>query len=130
MLLGLKTDNPEAELYLLSPAGDTLAQLIWHADRQLAHSLLSKINELMASQHANLGTLSGIVVFQGPGSFTGLRIGITVANTLSSSLGVPIVGSGGDDWLVSGARQLAHGQNIQLVLPQYGAPARITTQKK
>ena len=130
MLLGLKTDNPEAELYLLSPDGTERARMIWHADRQLAQSLLGKINELLVSYSVGLEDLSGLLVFRGPGSFTGLRIGITVANTLSYSLGIPVVGGQGERWLAEGTRKLIAGHDDRLVVPEYGALARITTQKK
>jgi tRNA threonylcarbamoyladenosine biosynthesis protein TsaB len=40
----------------------------------------------------DLTGISGIVVTQGPGSFTGLRIGIATAQSLGFALGIPVVG--------------------------------------
>ena len=39
-----------------------------------------------------LSTLQGIEVEIGPGSFTGLRVGVSVANALGFSLGIPVNG--------------------------------------
>ena len=74
--------------------------------------------------------LEGLLVFRGPGSFTGLRIGITVMNTIAYGQNIPIVGTNGDDWLDDGVSYLQNEENHQVVLPEYGAEARITKPKK
>ena len=66
----------------------------------------------------NLNTISGLIVYQGPGSFTGLRIGITVANALSYSLGVKIVGTSGQNWRLDGLRALRESTEIKLAKPE------------
>lgn len=130
MLFGLKTDNPEAELYLLEKDGTPRAAVTWHADRALARQLLMRIDEFLRANNTDVHALTGIVVFRGPGSFTGLRIGITVANTLAYTLGIPVVGAEEEDWLTSGVHRLQAQTNDQVVLPHYGAPPRITAAKK
>jgi tRNA threonylcarbamoyladenosine biosynthesis protein TsaB len=104
--------------------------MTWHADRQLAKTLLSTIHQQLQKQHADWPDITGVVVFEGPGSFTGLRIGITVANTLSYGLDAPIVAAKGDDWLQKGIARLKKGENDKLALPHYGAEAHITLPKK
>jgi len=74
--------------------------------------------------------VTGLVVYQGPGSFTGLRIGITVFNTLAYTNKWPIVGTTGDNWRQAGIQRLEQGENDEIVLPEYGGEANITTPRK
>lgn len=129
MILALRTDKPEAELYLYD-ANACMAKELWQAHRELSDTLLTKIDILLLTAQKALKDVSGIVVFQGPGSFTGLRIGITVANTLAYSLHIPIVASKGDNWLQDGLLQLSRQDDPRVVVPEYGSPARITLPRK
>ena len=54
--------------------------------------LLPLIFKLLKTANCNLQTLKGIEVETGPGSFTGLRVGVSVANGLGYSLGIPVNG--------------------------------------
>lgn len=56
-----------------------------------SQELLPKINKLLESHKVKLSNLKAIAVFQGPGSYTGLRVGISVANALAWSLDIPVV---------------------------------------
>ncbi|HEV2412243.1 MAG TPA: tRNA (adenosine(37)-N6)-threonylcarbamoyltransferase complex dimerization subunit type 1 TsaB [Candidatus Saccharimonadales bacterium] len=130
MILAIKTDKPEATLSLLGEKGEVLATEEWLAHRQLSDTILTKIDELLASGDVNLQDLRGVVVFKGPGSFTGLRLGVTVANTLAYSLRVPVVGVEGADWQANGCKSLAAGKDDRIVLPVYGGGANITLPRK
>ena len=54
--------------------------------------LLPAIKSALASQKWQLQEIDRIVVAQGPGSFTGLRIGVTVAKVLADTLNTELVG--------------------------------------
>ncbi|HET8690087.1 MAG TPA: tRNA (adenosine(37)-N6)-threonylcarbamoyltransferase complex dimerization subunit type 1 TsaB [Candidatus Saccharimonadales bacterium] len=130
MILGIKTATGVAELRLLEENGQTAAEADWPADRNLADGLLDHITRMIKKEGLVFGDLTGLVVFKGPGSFTGLRIGITVMNTLSYALDIPIVGTDSNDWQKKGLHALKQGRNDKLVLPEYGAEARITPPRR
>ena len=102
----------------------------WQADRILAHGLLKYLSDIVEQYGAKLSTLDGIGVLQGPGSFTGLRIGLTVLNTIADSCQTPIVGATGDDWQQEVVTKLKQGEDDHIVMPLYGHDARITTPRK
>ena len=54
--------------------------------------ILDDVDGLLAEAAAEASDLDGIVVGTGPGSYTGLRIGLVTARTLSLALGVPVAG--------------------------------------
>lgn len=128
-ILSLRTDKPEAEIGLF----DSQKRLIyeaWQADRKLADTIHQKINEVLNKSSKTLDDIQGIVVFKGPGSFTGLRIGITVVNALAYSYGIPIVTRSGQDWLETGIQDLLAGQDDKTAVPEYGAPAKTTKPRR
>ncbi|MDL2341731.1 MAG: tRNA (adenosine(37)-N6)-threonylcarbamoyltransferase complex dimerization subunit type 1 TsaB [Patescibacteria group bacterium] len=128
-ILTLRTDNPEAEIGLYKDTAQISYQT-WQAHRQLAETLHLRIQEVLNAQSLSLKDLRGLVVYQGPGSFTGLRIGITVANALADSLTIPICGQLGEDWREAGAARIIAGASDKIVLPEYGALPNITAPKK
>ena len=129
LILSIRTDKPQAEIGLFD--GKTqLAYKTWQAHHELSNTIHIKVEQLLDQQHKKFQDVQGIVCFQGPGSFTGLRIGLTVGNTLAYSYSIPIVGTSGDDWVKDGLQKLCSGQNDTLVMPEYGADANITTPRK
>jgi len=129
VILTIRTDNPEAEVGLYD-SRQQLAYESWHAHRELSNTLHKKIQALLREQDKRLEDIQGIVCYQGPGSFTGLRIGLTVANTLAYGLDTPIVAAQGDDWIAKGIIRLEKGDADPVALPEYGANANITLPKK
>ena len=129
MILALRTDKPVSELYICKDT-EKIASYEWEAHRQLADTIHIKIEELLRTNNIMWNDISGLVVFKGPGSFTGLRIGITVANTIAYAKNIPIVGVEGDNWLQDGLQQLQNATDNKIVLPEYGGNINITTPKK
>ncbi|HET9850174.1 MAG TPA: tRNA (adenosine(37)-N6)-threonylcarbamoyltransferase complex dimerization subunit type 1 TsaB [Candidatus Saccharimonadales bacterium] len=129
VILAIRTDKAEAEIGLFADR-KKLAGLKWQADRQLAQELNQKILEILNKSSIPYDELSAILVFKGPGSFTGLRIGFSVANALAYSLAIPVVSASGPNWLEEGLAQVLSGANEKIALPNYGAPAKVTKPKK
>lgn len=129
IILSLRTDKPDAEVGLFDGERQ-LAYVAWHADRQLSVTLLRTIADMLEQHGKSWPDIQGIVAFQGPGSFTGLRIGLTVANTLAYGLSVPVVARQDPQWLQRGIGDILAGVSDRIVLPEYGAPVHTTEQKR
>lgn len=102
----------------------------WQANRELAQGLLGFLESSVQEQGKTLQDVSAIGVYKGPGSFTGLRIGLSVCNTMADALHIPIVGETGEDWQAKAVTRLKRGENQRLVLPLYGGEANITLPRK
>ena len=128
MILLLNTSTPTCLLSMVE--GEWRYDTTWEAGRGLAKGLLGFIEQEISTQDKSMSDITGLVVYRGPGSFTGLRIGITVFNTLAYSNNWPIVGATGDDWRAVGLKRLEAGENDEIVLPEYGGEANITKPRK
>lgn len=129
MILSIQTDSPEVFLGLFDKKGQQLRLEKWQADRTLADHLHKHLNDLLQSADAAWEDVEAVIVYRGPGSFTGLRIGITVANTLGYGLDVPVIGEIGESWQQKAIDRYKNGQNDRVVMPHYGADPHITKPK-
>lgn len=129
MIVSIRTDKPEAEIGLFN-GNKKIDYIVWTAHRQLAETIHQKIETLLKEHNKQWSDISGVVCYKGPGSFTGLRIGLTVANTLAYSLKVPITGETGENWLKHAMYQLEQGANETIAVPDYGRDPHITKAKK
>ena len=129
IILTIRTDKPESEIGLYDDHTQ-LNYIKWEAHRQLAETLHNVTQEMVTAQNMTLANIDGIVIFQGPGSFTGLRIGISMANALAYGLKVPIIGRQNESWIEDGVAELIARNNALPVIPFYGSDANITTPKK
>lgn len=79
--------------------GRDLAATFAERIRQFVQRASVQASERASDSHAStlsaLHAVDNIVVHTGPGSFTGLRIGVTTANALAYALNIPIVGIAG-----------------------------------
>lgn len=128
MILLLDTSTPVCKLTLID--GDWRYDDEWQADRTLAKNLLGYLIDQLQKHGKTFADLTGIGAYQGPGSFTGLRIGLTVLNTIADAKNIPIVGGTGENWQTDALTALRNSQNDQIVLPVYGSDAHITKPRK
>ncbi len=93
LLLGIDTCGPHGSVALARFGGDVLETL---AEAELAGKtysarLVGAIRELLTGQGATVRDLGAIVVTSGPGSFTGIRVGLSTAKGLAEAHGTPIL---------------------------------------
>ena len=89
MLLAIETATDSASVALGLPGADPLEENVPGARRHAA-ALLPMIQTLLRRAGASLDDVSGIVLSDGPGSFTGLRVGASVAKALVHARGIPL----------------------------------------
>jgi tRNA threonylcarbamoyl adenosine modification protein YeaZ len=91
MQLAIDTSTETASLALAQDS-ELLAELTWHCGQSHSVQLLPNLAHLLSQTGASLQSIKGIIVARGPGSFNGLRVGISTAKGLAFSLDVPLVG--------------------------------------
>ncbi len=82
----------------------------------LAEQLLGFMRDHLAKHDKTFGDITDITFMSGPGSFTGLRIGAAIVNTLASELHIPLYDH--------------RGHQHQIIIPDYGRPANISQPRK
>lgn len=91
-LLVFATSGPQAEVGLWragpTPAG-RLETLLLGAGQARGRELLPSVERLLATAGLRARDLRGLVVDVGPGTFTGVRLGVTAAKSLAFALGLP-----------------------------------------
>jgi tRNA threonylcarbamoyladenosine biosynthesis protein TsaB len=104
--LAIETSSPRLSLAL----GDELKTLATYTgphDWRHAESLFEALEKLLRRAHWPVQTLSGVAVSVGPGSFTGIRIGLAVARSLGQALRIPVVGVSSLEAMAAGSKSKA-----------------------
>ncbi len=102
----------------------------WVAGRELSTQILSVIHTYCDKIAISIQDITGLVVYQGPGSYTGLRISCSVANSIGYSYSIPVVGSTGETWIEDGLKTIQETKKFVPIAPIYGGEVHITTPKK
>jgi len=145
MILVLDTATRHPVVALAENTGRVVAERQWTSQHRHGEELLGRIDELLGEVGSGRREMTGVIVGTGPGSFTGLRIGLASAKTIAYTLGVPLVGvsttralvlaAGGDDadgvertvWLPAGAAdRYAHRFRMAAGLPEEIKPPQLT----
>jgi tRNA threonylcarbamoyladenosine biosynthesis protein TsaB len=92
LLLGIDSSTEHAGLALYGGSG--ISELTWDAGRRQTESLIPELTRLLELNSCRLSDLGAVAVATGPGSFNGLRVGMSVAKGLAYALRLPIVGVG------------------------------------
>lgn len=90
-VLCINTSNSEEIIVGLAVNGKT-DELKSKSKRLKAQMVLPLIEKILQKNKLDLTDLDEIKVNRGPGSFTGLRVGLAIANTLGFALNIPVNG--------------------------------------
>lgn len=104
LLLVLDTATRTPVLGLAEMDGRLLATRRWESRHRQGEQLLDELDGLLAEAGVTARDLAGTCVGIGPGSFTGLRIGLATAKVLAYSLRLPLVGVSTTTALALGAQ--------------------------
>ena len=107
LVLALDTATPYPALALAGERFEGESRL--PPGRPASEVLLSSISGLLARAGAGLGDVSRIAALDGPGSFTGIRVGLATAWGLARSLGVPLETVGSLEALAEAGRSAGAG---------------------
>src|SRR6202044_192886 len=93
MLLGLNTCGSTASVALGVVAADKIKILATAslAVRTYSARLIPEIAAMLEGRQATLRDIEAIVVVNGPGSFTGIRVGLSTAKGLAEGGGIPLI---------------------------------------
>lgn len=91
IVLGIESSTPVASVALVSDAG-LRGEITLNIGLTHSEQLLPLVDTLLYQTKTRLDEVEGIAVGGGPGSFTGLRIGIATAKGLAQGRNIPLVG--------------------------------------
>ena len=92
MIVAIESASTDVSIALADPDGSLRRVDGWSAGQRQSHELLPRVTALLAAEGCAIADLSAVAVGVGPGSFTGLRVGMSVAKGLVLALDLPIVG--------------------------------------
>jgi tRNA threonylcarbamoyladenosine biosynthesis protein TsaB len=85
------SDNRRVSVELIS--GKEKSKIERETTTWTSQTILSVIEEILINNNLKIEQINQISVNTGPGSFTGIRVGIAVANTLGWLLDIPVNGN-------------------------------------
>jgi tRNA threonylcarbamoyladenosine biosynthesis protein TsaB len=92
MILALSTSTPQFGAAVLTAEGVVLGEVASGVARRHFRGFMPAVDRLLEACGRPLAELEGIVAARGPGSFTGLRVGLAAAKGMAHGLGIPLVG--------------------------------------
>ena len=129
MYLCLRADSPEVYISIWD-GKDELSSKVWEAGRELSLQILDEIKNNCDKVAISTEDISGIIVYEGPGSYTGLRISISVVNSIGYSYDIPVIGTSSEDWIKIGLNKISNIKSFKPVSPIYGGEVYTTKPKK
>ena len=93
MLLAIDTSNKNSGIALIDKETTIVELIEWNTTYNHTPDLLPNIHKILSNSKLTFEDLQGISSNIGPGQFSGLRVGLTTAKTISWSYNLPLVSS-------------------------------------
>ncbi len=92
MILAIESASTDVSIALADADGTVRRVDGWSAGQRQSHELLPRISALLRAEGRTITAVTALAVGTGPGSFTGLRVGMSVAKGLAVALERAIIG--------------------------------------
>jgi tRNA threonylcarbamoyladenosine biosynthesis protein TsaB len=92
MILAINTSTFQFSMALMAEDGKVLAEFSTSKEKGHFGGLMPALDFLLTTSKSDINNLKALVIAVGPGSFTGLRVGLSTAKGLCHALDVPIIG--------------------------------------
>ena len=89
-MISLLIDTHDKEVNIVLYKDHKLMYIFSETYNNQSKELLPNIAKVLNDNSQSINDIDEIIVINGPGSFTGIRIGVTIAKTIAYSLGIPI----------------------------------------
>jgi len=123
MLLAIDTATRATGVCLANGA-QILAEHIWHSERYHTVELAPEVAVLLQRNHVDLNDLEAVAVASGPGSYTGLRIGMALAKGIALAQRIPLIGVPTLD-ILAAAQPAADSRLLTLIVAGRGRFAAV-----
>lgn len=90
MIIALESASSDPSIALAAPDGTAIAVDGWSSDGRQGSDLLPRLLRLLAREGRELREATAVAVGIGPGSFTGLRVAMSLAKGLAMALAIPV----------------------------------------
>lgn len=92
MIASFSASSPQASVALFDDDGALVGRSDQPAERRASGALIHMLQSLLGPRGVGVGSLTFVVVDIGPGSFSGTRVGVTIAKTVGFALEVQVAG--------------------------------------
>jgi tRNA threonylcarbamoyladenosine biosynthesis protein TsaB len=100
VIVAIEAASSQLSVSLAEPGGASIASTAWSSDARQSAELLPRLLTLLTDGGRRVTDISAVAVGTGPGSFTGLRVAMSLGKGLCVALRVPILGVPSlDAWL-------------------------------
>ena len=95
MLLSINTSTAQFSIALLEESGVIMAEVFMTPASKGFKEFMPALSDLLTRTSTKKEDIEGLIIATGPGSFTGLRVGLSAAKGLCQGLKIPIIGVSG-----------------------------------